>query len=68
MPAKTAATRAIGAHVDSVDPLTAAKAVDAAAIQFFLADPQGWKAPKDHAHADEIRDSGLASSLTPSAS
>jgi deoxyribonuclease-4 len=50
---------AIGAHVDSADPLTHAKAVDAAAIQFFLADPQGWKAPKEHEHADAIRESGL---------
>jgi len=50
---------AIGAHVDSVDPLTAARATGAAAIQFFLADPQGWKAPVEHAHAAEIRASEL---------
>jgi deoxyribonuclease IV len=49
----------IGAHVDSVDPLAAAAATDAAAIQFFLADPQGWKAPVEHAHAAAIRDSDL---------
>jgi deoxyribonuclease IV len=49
----------IGAHVDSVDPLAAAAATDAAAIQFFLADPQGWKAPVEHAHASEIRDTDL---------
>ncbi len=49
----------IGAHVDSVDPLAAAAATDAAAIQFFLADPQGWKAPVEHAHAAEIRDTDL---------
>ncbi|UQX88525.1 deoxyribonuclease IV [Jatrophihabitans telluris] len=47
--------RAIGAHVDSTDPLAAGHAVDAAAIQFFLADPQGWKAPKEHPHADAIK-------------
>ena len=46
---------AIGAHVDSVDPLAAAEATDADAIQFFLADPQGWKAPVEHAFADAIR-------------
>jgi deoxyribonuclease IV len=46
---------AIGAHVDSTDPLTAADSVDAAAVQFFLADPQGWKAPKEHPHAEAIR-------------
>ncbi|MCU1655755.1 MAG: end [Pseudonocardiales bacterium] len=49
----------VGAHVDSTDPLPAAKAADAEAIQFFLADPQGWKAPTAHPHADEIRASGL---------
>src|SRR5205823_2930034 len=50
---------AIGAHVDSADPLAAAKATGADAIQFFLADPQGWKAPGAHPHADEIRASEL---------
>ena len=57
MPANTPA---IGAHVDSEDPLSAATRVDAAAVQFFLADPQGWKAPKEHPHAEAIRTSGLA--------
>ncbi len=50
---------AVGAHVDSTDPLTAATAVDAAAFQFFLADPQGWKAPKEHEHAEAIRATDL---------
>jgi deoxyribonuclease-4 len=50
---------AIGAHVDSTDPLTAAKAAGAAAAQFFLADPQGWKAPVEHPHAAEIKASDL---------
>ncbi|HEY2044923.1 MAG TPA: deoxyribonuclease IV [Jatrophihabitans sp.] len=54
-----AASPAFGAHVDSTDPLTHAARVDAAAIQFFLADPQGWKAPKEHAHAEAIRASDL---------
>ncbi len=49
----------IGAHVDSVDPLAAAAATDAAAVQFFLADPQGWKKPVEHAHAREIRATDL---------
>jgi deoxyribonuclease IV len=35
----------IGAHVDQADPLTAAAAVKAETVQFFLGDPQGWKAP-----------------------
>ncbi|HEX3335334.1 MAG TPA: deoxyribonuclease IV [Jatrophihabitans sp.] len=45
----------IGAHVDSSDPLAAAEKTDAAAVQFFLTDPQAWKAPTEHAHADAIR-------------
>jgi deoxyribonuclease IV len=49
----------IGAHVDSTDPLAAAAANGAEAIQFFLADPQGWKAPGAHPQADAIRASGL---------
>jgi deoxyribonuclease-4 len=51
---------AIGAHVDSVDPVTAARAAGADAAQFFLADPQGWKAPQPHEHTSEIKASGLA--------
>jgi len=50
---------AIGAHVDSVDPLAHAESVGADVIQFFLADPQGWKAPTEHAHAADIMASGL---------
>src|SRR4051794_35692912 len=48
----------IGAHVDSSDPLPAAAEVGAEAVQFFLADPQGWMAPVEHAHAAAIRSSG----------
>ena len=50
----------VGAHVDSTDPLTAAAAIGAEAIQFFLADPQGWKGPAEHPLAAQIRDSDLA--------
>jgi deoxyribonuclease IV len=35
----------IGAHVHEGDPLALAQANDADAVQFFLGDPQGWKAP-----------------------
>jgi deoxyribonuclease-4 len=49
----------LGAHVDSADPLPHAEAVGAEAIQLFLADPQGWKKPQPHPHADELRASGL---------
>jgi deoxyribonuclease-4 len=50
----------IGAHVDSADPLAAAEAAGAAAIQFFLTDPQAWKKPTEHPHADAIRATDLA--------
>ena len=35
----------IGAHVDQDDPLAEAAAREADLVQFFLGDPQGWKAP-----------------------
>lgn len=35
----------IGAHVHDGDPLTQATALQANAVQFFLGDPQDWKAP-----------------------
>jgi deoxyribonuclease IV len=35
----------IGAHLHDSDPLAAAQAAGAEAAQFFLGDPQGWKAP-----------------------
>jgi deoxyribonuclease-4 len=35
----------IGAHVDREDPANAAKERDADVVQFFLGDPQSWKAP-----------------------
>ncbi|OKI57909.1 deoxyribonuclease IV [Micromonospora sp. CB01531] len=49
----------IGAHVDPSDPLAEAAARDAEAVQFFLADPQGWKAPKPREDADRLRDAGV---------
>ena len=52
-------TAAIGAHVDPLDPLAAAARTGAAAIQFFLTDPQAWKAPGEHEHAAAIRASEL---------
>ena len=50
---------AVGAHVKSDDPLEWAKATGAEAIQFFLTDPQAWKAPDEQPQADAIRASGL---------
>ena len=35
----------IGAHVDQADPVAEALARGADSAQFFLGDPQGWKAP-----------------------
>jgi deoxyribonuclease-4 len=35
----------IGAHLNDDDPIAAARAIGADAVQFFLGDPQGWKAP-----------------------
>ncbi|CCH35675.1 deoxyribonuclease IV [Actinosynnema sp. NPDC047251] len=44
----------IGAHVRDDDPVGAAAARDAEVVQFFLADPQGWKAPAPHPQTDEL--------------
>ncbi len=49
----------IGAHVDSADPLAHAAAIGADAVQFFLGDPQGWKAPPPHPQAEAIRATDL---------
>ncbi|MER5700470.1 deoxyribonuclease IV [Micromonospora sp. NPDC002296] len=45
----------IGAHVDSADPLSEAAARAAEAVQFFLSDPQGWKAPQPREDVDRLR-------------
>jgi deoxyribonuclease-4 len=39
-------TIALGAHVEQTDPIAEAKARDAAHVQFFLGDPQGYKGPE----------------------
>ncbi|CAN5296489.1 deoxyribonuclease IV [soil metagenome] len=44
----------IGAHVRDGDPLAQAAQFDAELVQFFLADPQGWKAPKPREDAEAI--------------
>lgn len=49
----------IGAHVDPAEPLEAAAARNAEAVQFFLADPQGWKAPVARADAEALRASDV---------
>ncbi|MFC6019083.1 deoxyribonuclease IV [Plantactinospora solaniradicis] len=47
----------IGAHVDATNPLDEAALRKADAVQFFLADPQGWKAPQPRADAAQLRGS-----------
>jgi deoxyribonuclease IV len=49
----------IGAHVKSDDPVQWAEQTGAEAVQFFLTDPQAWKAPDEHPQAEQIRASGL---------
>ncbi|MBW4719388.1 deoxyribonuclease IV [Saccharothrix obliqua] len=49
----------IGAHVRDDDPLGAAAARAAEVVQFFLADPQGWKAPEPHPQAEALLASDL---------
>ena len=51
----------IGAHVDPADPLGAASERQADLVQFFLADPQGWKAPEEHPHTGALRASDVHS-------
>jgi deoxyribonuclease-4 len=45
----------IGAHVDPADPLAAAAARGADAVQFFLTDPQGYKSPVPRADAEALK-------------
>ncbi|MET7990439.1 deoxyribonuclease IV [Amycolatopsis sp. NPDC005232] len=47
----------IGAHVRDDDPLAAVAEREADVVQFFLSDPQGWKAPKPHPFGDAIKES-----------
>ncbi|MBP2704648.1 deoxyribonuclease IV [Microbispora sp. RL4-1S] len=49
----------IGAHVDQDDPLAHAAARDAEVVQFFLGDPQGWKAPVLPESAGALRESAV---------
>jgi deoxyribonuclease-4 len=49
----------IGAHVRDDDPIGAADATGAQVVQFFLSDPQGYKAPKPHPQMQALLDSEL---------
>jgi deoxyribonuclease-4 len=49
----------IGSHVNPQDPLAAAEAEGADAVQFFLSNPQSWKAPKPRDDAARLRESSV---------
>ncbi|UNX54790.1 deoxyribonuclease IV [Georgenia sp. TF02-10] len=49
----------IGAHVRDEDPVAAGREVGAEIVQFFLANPQGWKKPQPRPDAAEVVASGL---------
>jgi deoxyribonuclease-4 len=55
----------IGAHVrEDSDPLSSAEKCGAEVIQFFLADPQGWKKPPVHPMAEQIKAAAEAGEKT----
>jgi deoxyribonuclease-4 len=49
----------IGAHVSDSDPVNMATQRNAAAVQFFLSDPQSWTPPQPHPQADRLRAADL---------
>ena len=49
----------IGAHISDYDPVTAATQRNAAAVQFFLSDPQNWRAPRPHPQATQLLEADL---------
>jgi len=49
----------VGARSDDADPIAEALASGADSVQIFLADPQGWKAPRPHTQAAEFVASDL---------
>ncbi|HEV8559000.1 MAG TPA: deoxyribonuclease IV [Actinophytocola sp.] len=49
----------IGAHIHAEDVLGGALERKADVVQFFLGDPQSWKAPKPHPQADALQEAGL---------
>jgi len=53
----------IGAHLHDGDPLAEALAADADAVQFFLGDPQGWKAPTVPGDPAEMRSAFAAAGV-----
>lgn len=49
----------IGAHIHAEDVLGSALERQAEVVQFFLGDPQSWKAPQPHPQADGLHEAGL---------
>jgi deoxyribonuclease IV len=49
----------VGAHVPGDDPLAEADALGADCVQIFVSDPQSFKKPPPHPHADALRTSPL---------
>lgn len=49
----------IGSHVSPQDPLAAAAAENADAVQIFLGNPQSWKAPKPRDDAAQLKASAV---------
>jgi len=49
----------VGAREDDADPVDEARRSGADGVQIFLADPQGWKMPKPHPQAEELRSADL---------
>ena len=52
-------SRLLGAHVGTAEPLDAARAIGADAVQVFLSNPQSWRKPKPRSDAEAM----LASKL-----
>ena len=54
----------IGAHLNDEDPVAAAQAIGAEAVQFFVGDPQGWQAPTfPGGDADALKDAFAAAGV-----
>ncbi|NNK91385.1 MAG: deoxyribonuclease IV [Acidimicrobiia bacterium] len=49
----------IGAHVSAAQPLVTAGEIGAEAVQFFLGNPQSWKAPPPRSDAAELAASSI---------
>jgi deoxyribonuclease-4 len=49
----------IGAHLPATDPLAGAAAEGADCVQFFLGNPQSWRAPKPREDAEQLRVAAL---------